>query len=127
MMRALVSLLLLLGCEGKSIEVLEGSQPGDCEEEDVTGVVGTSRGSMAVEYTLFHGLTYATCQGSCAESPSGTGCVVADPRFVDEESGDYHLDDFSPAVDAGNPASAYNDADGTRNDMGVYGGPYGEP
>lgn len=26
-------------------------------------------------------------------------------------------------IDAGNPAAAYNDADGSSNDIGAYGGP----
>ncbi len=34
----------------------------------------------------------------------------------------YHLSALSPCVDAGNPAPQYNDEDGTRNDMGAYGG-----
>ena len=29
-------------------------------------------------------------------------------------------------IDAGNPDAAYNDADGSRADMGVYGGPAGD-
>lgn len=95
------------------------------EAADVKGVVGTPRGSLDLEYTLFDGVTYATCVGSCTESPSGTGCLEAAPRFEDAEAGDYHLDALSPAVDAGNPASAWNDADGSRNDLGIYGGPYG--
>ncbi len=31
----------------------------------------------------------------------------------------------SPAIDAGDPDPAYNDLDGTRNDMGYTGGPFG--
>jgi hypothetical protein len=31
----------------------------------------------------------------------------------------------SSSIDAGNPASVYNDYDGTRNDMGPKGGPGG--
>ena len=33
------------------------------------------------------------------------------------------LQSTSPAINAGNPASTYNDRDGSRNDMGAYGGP----
>jgi hypothetical protein len=29
----------------------------------------------------------------------------------------------SPCVNTGNAATTYNDADGTRNDMGAFGGP----
>ena len=37
---------------------------------------------------------------------------------------DYHLLPSSPCIDTGNPDPVYNDHDGTRNDMGIYGGPY---
>lgn len=50
----------------------------------------------------------------------------ADPGFVDPDSADFALDPgFSPLVDAGNPLSGYNDADGSRNDIGACGGDHG--
>lgn len=36
-----------------------------------------------------------------------------------------HLLPSSPCIDAGNPDPAYNDPDGSRNDMGAFGGPWG--
>ena len=56
---------------------------------------------------------------------SGTGNINADPLFVDAENGDYHLQNSSPCIDAGNPDAQYNDIDGSRNNMGAYGGPGG--
>ena len=44
-------------------------------------------------------------------------------QFVDEGTGDYRLLATSPCIDAGRQTTADNDPDGTRNDMGVYGGP----
>jgi parallel beta-helix repeat protein len=35
----------------------------------------------------------------------------------------YTLSSYSPCIDAGNPQKPYNDDDGTRNDMGIWGGP----
>jgi hypothetical protein len=35
------------------------------------------------------------------------------------------LEDSSRCIDAGHPAAEYNDTNGTRNDMGAYGGPGG--
>jgi len=52
------------------------------------------------------------------------GNINLDPLFVGND--DYHLQTGSPCIDAGNPASQYNDPDGSRNDMGAYGGPNGE-
>ncbi len=53
----------------------------------------------------------------------GLGDISADPFYADTANGDYHLQAGSPCVDSGNPAPEYNDPDGTRNDMGAYGGP----
>jgi len=30
---------------------------------------------------------------------------------------------YDTLINTGNPSSVYNDADGTRNDMGAFGGP----
>jgi PKD repeat protein len=49
----------------------------------------------------------------------GSGNIDADPLFVDESNGDFHLQWGSPAIDAGNPESPL-DPDGTRADMGAY-------
>jgi len=45
------------------------------------------------------------------------------PQFISNDN--LHLRDYSPCVNAGNHDPAYNDADGSRNDQGAYGGPLG--
>jgi hypothetical protein len=35
----------------------------------------------------------------------------------------YSLSRYSPCINKGNPAKEFNDADGSRNDIGMYGGP----
>jgi hypothetical protein len=45
------------------------------------------------------------------------------PYFI--SNNDLHLSATSPCINTGNPDSQYNDADGTRNDQGAYGGPLG--
>ena len=52
------------------------------------------------------------------------GNINLDPLFIGYEN--YHLLPSSPCIDAGNPDTQYNDPDGSRNDMGAYGGPNGE-
>ena len=54
---------------------------------------------------------------------SGTDTGFADfqkdPEFVDAFYENYHLQPFSPCIDAGDPAPQFNDPDGTRNDLGA--------
>jgi hypothetical protein len=62
---------------------------------------------------------------------TGTGNLEIDPKFVlVTNDGDWTNDDLtlkstSPARDAGNPDPLYDDADGSRGDLGAYGGPNG--
>ncbi|MEA3475703.1 MAG: hypothetical protein U9R23_04600 [Candidatus Cloacimonadota bacterium] len=48
--------------------------------------------------------------------------IDADPLFNYYQ----YLQSDSPCIDTGDPDSTYNDVDASRNDMGCYGGPYGE-
>jgi len=66
----------------------------------------------------------------------GPGNIDIDPQFETGPFGNYHLQGTSPCVDAGNPASEYNDPEDPfnpgyalwpamgliRNDMGAFGG-----
>jgi len=61
----------------------------------------------------------------------GPNDIIADPMFVKDDTipgypsnFDYHLQAFSPAIDAGNPEIL--DPDGSRSDIGAFGGPGGE-
>ncbi len=58
-------------------------------------------------------------------SAPGITDLAVDPMFVSEAILDLRLDAPSLCRDAGDPALAYNDLDGSRNDMGANGGPYG--
>lgn len=82
-------------------------------------------GIRAISSTLLeYNDVYSHPEGDYAGSGVvGTGSISLDPLFVDRTVGDYHLNSGSPAIDAGDPSSAYNDVDGSRNDMGAYGGP----
>jgi hypothetical protein len=55
--------------------------------------------------------------------PDSTNLTV-DPMFVNEDSLDFHLQMYSPLIDAGDPNIL--DRDGSRSDIGLFGGPYGE-
>lgn len=51
--------------------------------------------------------------------------INADPTYVNDT--DFVLGPTSPARNAGDPDPRFNDIDGTRNDMGIYGGPFYDP
>lgn len=48
--------------------------------------------------------------------------ILIDPCFENAEAWDFRLKEISPCIDAGHPDSQYNDLDGSRNDMGIFGG-----
>lgn len=52
---------------------------------------------------------------------SGFSTIVGDPMFVDPPN-DFHLLPGSPLIDAGDPDGDHDDADGSRCDVGGYGG-----
>ncbi len=53
----------------------------------------------------------------------GENNLFLDPCIVDMDS--FYLYDNSPLIDAGYPGLLHNDTDSTRNDIGLWGGPYG--
>jgi len=80
--------------------------------------------SSDITYSNFHNNEV----GNCFNISPGTGCIEADPLFVDPMNGDYHLSwanyptqdsTKSPCIDAGDPSSPL-DPDGTIADMGAY-------
>ncbi|HDP99446.1 MAG TPA: T9SS type A sorting domain-containing protein [bacterium] len=50
------------------------------------------------------------------------GDIQADPLFMNIDRGDFRLSENSPCIDTGNPDPQFNDLDGSRNDMGAFGG-----
>ncbi len=77
-----------------------------------------------IEYTLLYDndLDWDDTEGT-DPCTGGAGNLFEDPLFTDQDAGDYSLAPGSPALDAGDPDPGYDDADGTRNDLGAQGGP----
>jgi hypothetical protein len=65
--------------------------------------------------------------GNTVTGPTGLSPVVADPLFVDPSRSDFHLREFSPCIDAGDPLAGVDIIDGTPNDIGAYGGLLADP
>ena len=64
---------------------------------------------------------YGNSLGSYYGMSAGTGSISSNPSF--SSTATYELGAGSPCKDAGNPDPAYDDKDGSQNDMGAYGGP----
>jgi hypothetical protein len=84
--------------------------------------IQTGSDSLFVDYNLFIG---NTSNGSSSVI-FGPNNLYADPMFVneviptEEMNFDFHLQNLSPAIDTGEPD--IRDADGSRSDIGMYGG-----
>ena len=79
---------------------------------------------------LYGSFNYINAFNNLSSTGSGGGVYLAshltsDPAFVDTT--DFVLGPTSPARNAGDPDPRFNDIDGTRNDMGIYGGPFYDP
>jgi len=65
---------------------------------------------------------YRASGGAVIDTSLGSN-IYKDPMFVNPDS-DYHLQKYSPCIDAGDPN--IKDPDSSRSDIGCYGGLYGE-
>ena len=65
------------------------------------------------------GMQNTPTYGGVIDRDSITGI---DPKFTDIANGDFTLASDSPCINAGPPDPQYNDRDGTRNDIGMFGG-----
>lgn len=68
--------------------------------------------------TSNHGTTYRKITGGCQSFYE----IDADPKFTDLANGDFTLASDSPCIDAGPPDAQYKDHNGSRNDIGMFGG-----
>lgn len=78
--------------------------------------------SIEVSYSDFYKVGTENCDTITTYSGSD-GNIAEDPLFTDADAGDYSTATGSPLIDAGLPDAVYDDPDGSRNDIGIYGGP----
>ena len=85
--------------------------------------------SVNVAYTAVHEPTTMYDSANLVDFENETNLIGEDPEFVsftqDEDGSNdkLALQKGSPLIDAGDPSTEYNDLDGSRNDIGPYGGP----
>ena len=92
-------------------------------QNSISGIIflpGSSPESPVVSYNDFWNNAKGERTGNFDIGP---GNISKDPLFVNSVM-DFRLRNGSPCIDAGKPGFASLDPDGTRNDMGAYGGPY---
>ncbi len=83
-----------------------------------TIVQGENIGFRSEEVNMSYSLTSSIINGE--------GNISNHARLIDPMNGNFELMVCSPAINSGNPDSNYNDIDGSRNDLGYYGGPKGK-
>jgi len=130
----LVSNCIITGCPYSGIRAISGvSAVMNCilmnnGQHGVSGTGGTTInvsnciGLGSANYA-FNGwgttLNLSYSNGSFYDTGGNQGCINLDPLFYSATN--YHISQGSPSWDTGNPA--LNDPDGTRSDMGYFGGP----
>ena len=88
--------------------------------DDVNAVNCIIWGNAQAQRTTTATISYSIVQGGY----TGTGNINSDPLFVNAGIGDFHLQTNSPGINAGDPAIF--DSDGSRSDMGAFGGVFTE-
>ena len=68
----------------------------------------------------------AYCRFKDADPTDSNGNIPDDPLFLEVANEDFHLRPDSPCTNTGHPGDEYRNNNGSQNDMGAYGGPYGE-
>ncbi|MCP4582527.1 MAG: hypothetical protein GY839_13040 [candidate division Zixibacteria bacterium] len=74
-----------------------------------------------IKYNNFWNVDIMALNEGMGQIDTSEGNIRVDPMYIGNE--DYHLQAYSPLIDAGHPDIF--DVDGTRSDIGCYGGPGG--
>jgi hypothetical protein len=99
-----------------------GFPGGQVYDNIVTNNTGTGIAcSGNLPALLAYNLVWGNSGGDYSGCAPGEGSLSVDPLYIDPGSEDYHLGLHSPAIDSGRPGPSYQDPDGSRGDMGIYG------
>ncbi|MBK8663519.1 MAG: right-handed parallel beta-helix repeat-containing protein [Ignavibacteriales bacterium] len=83
----------------------------------------SSLDTAVINYNCFYNNT-AISNNTALFNPDTTIYYASDPMFENQDSNNYLLQMFSLLINAGDPNIL--DVDGSRSDVGLYGGPYGQ-
>ncbi|GAB1441639.1 hypothetical protein MASR2M39_04740 [Ignavibacteriales bacterium] len=79
--------------------------------------------TAVINYNCFYN-NNAISNNTALFNPDTTIYYSSDPMFENQDSNNFLLQMFSPLINAGDPNIL--DGDGSRSDVGLYGGPYGQ-
>lgn len=132
------------GNHGGGIAFAGSDQVGILQNSILWGNEAAQGDQLSLQFSVELSIRYSDVQGGEAGVYVPSGCVLnwlegmiaSDPQFETGPLGDYHLQDGSPCIDAGNPDPLCNDPEdpdnpgyalwpalgAVTNDMGAYGG-----
>lgn len=110
---------------GASVNPAQGAVYAQRYLQAVSGNVfqGIQHGAVELAAGVFANISDNLCYQIGGTCP-GANALTANPLFMNAAAGDYHLLAGSPAINAGPSVPVLNDIDGSRNDLGVHGGPF---
>lgn len=82
-------------------------------------------GTLIIKYNDVYGNSVGRYSGGLSDQTGLNGNISVDPLYKNSSIYDFQLKAGSPALDTGDPSIL--DTDGTRSDMGAYGGSSGNP
>jgi hypothetical protein len=101
--------------------ILIGSSAIGVYNNIVANTTGTGIVASGTPPAVSYNLAWNNSGGDYTGCVPGVGSLSGDPLFIDPQANDYHLGLHSPAIDAGIPGPLFEDPDGSRGDMGIYG------
>jgi hypothetical protein len=91
-----------------------------------TGISASQNAAPVISFNDVWGNSFRNYDSqSGGTAAPGPGDISIDPLFESASIPPFHLSIASPCINAGDPNPIFNDLDGSRNDMGCFGGPGG--
>jgi hypothetical protein len=117
--------------------IIEHAGPGiDCAQASPyvlnNAIVANAGGGIVCQYpgtapVITYNAFWQNQPADVLDCTPAIGNRYEDPGFVNALQGNYRLRSDSPLINAGDPDPALHDRDGSRNDIGAYGGPPPRP
>ncbi|MBT4331705.1 MAG: right-handed parallel beta-helix repeat-containing protein [Candidatus Cloacimonetes bacterium] len=114
-------IFMMNGCEGE----LMNSIMWDNGDVEIMFASIDLENRMIMAYSNIDGYDNKIITANNGEIVWIDGNISSNPVFVNPNNLDFHLSVISPCINSGNPLQIFNDIDGSRNDIGAFGGENG--